>query len=66
MSSFSSKRARTEEVSRLAFLPSSWWEYLDWVNEAHKMMNQVTGDRSNPGMGALLTFVERSITEYFG
>jgi hypothetical protein len=29
-----SKRARKWGVSRLTFLPNSWWEYLDWAKEA--------------------------------
>jgi hypothetical protein len=53
-------------VSRLTFLPGSWWEYLDWMKEAHKVINQVTGGRSSPGMRALLIAVECSIVEYFG
>jgi hypothetical protein len=36
------------------------------VKEAHKVVNQVTGGRSSPGMRALLTAVERFIAEFFG
>jgi hypothetical protein len=39
---------------------------LGLVKEAHKVVDQITGGRSNPGMRALLMFVERSIAEYFG
>jgi hypothetical protein len=66
MSSSSHKLARIGGSSSLTFLPISWWEYLDWVKEAHKVVNQVTGGRSSPGMRALLTAVEQFIAEFFG
>jgi hypothetical protein len=50
----------------MTFLLALWWEYLDWMKEAHKVMNQVTGGRSNPDIRALLTAVERFIAEFFG
>jgi hypothetical protein len=66
MFSSTSKRTRTKEVSHLTFLPGSWWKYLDWMKEVHKVVNQVMDGRSSPSMRVLLTTVERSIAEYFG
>jgi hypothetical protein len=53
-------------VSRLTFLPNSWWEYLDWAKEARTVVNQVTGGRPSPGMQALLNFIDQLIGESFG
>jgi hypothetical protein len=61
-----SKRAWKWGVSRLTFLPNSWWEYLDWAKEARTVVDQVTGGRPSPGMRALLTFVDQFISESFG
>jgi hypothetical protein len=61
-----SKRARTWGVSRLTFLPNSWWEYLDWAKEARIVVDQVTGGRPSPGMRALLNFIDQFIGESFG
>jgi hypothetical protein len=59
------KRARIGEVSRLTFLPNSWWEYLDWAKEARTVVDQVTGGRPSPGMQALLSFIDQFIGESF-
>jgi hypothetical protein len=48
-------------VSRLTFLPNSWWEYLDWAKEARTVEDQVTGERHSPGMRALLNSVDHFI-----
>jgi hypothetical protein len=61
-----SKRARKWGVSRLTFLPNSWWEYLDWAKEARTVVDQVTGGRPNPGMRVLLNFIDQFIGESFG
>jgi hypothetical protein len=61
-----SKRARTWGVSRLTFLPNSWWEYLDWAKEAHTVVDQVTGGRSSPGMRVFLNSIDQYIQESFG
>jgi hypothetical protein len=66
MSSFNHKRAKIGGLSSLTLLPASSWEYLDWLKEAHKVVNQVPGGRSSPGMQALLTVVEQFIAEFFG
>jgi hypothetical protein len=60
-----SKRARKWGVSRLTFLPNSWWEYLDWAKEACTVMDQVTGERPSPGMRALSNFIDQFIGESF-
>jgi hypothetical protein len=59
------KRARKWGVSRLIFLPNSWWEYLDWAKEARTILDQVTGGRPSPGMQALLNFIDQFIRESF-
>jgi hypothetical protein len=61
-----SKRVRKWGVSHLTFLPNSWWEYLDWAKEARKVVDQVIGGRPNPGMRALLNFIDQFIRESFG
>jgi hypothetical protein len=48
-------------VSRLTFLPNSWWKYLDWAKEARTVVDQVTGGRLSPGMRALLNFIDQFI-----
>jgi hypothetical protein len=60
------KGARKWGVSRLTFLPNSWWEYLDWAKEARAVVDQVTGGRPSPGMQALLNFIDQFIRESFG
>jgi hypothetical protein len=61
-----SKRAKKWGVSRLTFLPNSWWEYLDWAKEARTIVDQVTGGRPSPSMRALLNFIDQFIGESFG
>jgi hypothetical protein len=61
-----SKHARKWGVSRLTFLPNSWWEYLDWAKEARTVVDQVTGGRPSPSMRALLNFIDQFIGESFG
>jgi hypothetical protein len=61
-----SKRARKWGVSRLTFLPNSWWEYLDWAKEARTVVDQVMGGRPSPGMRALLNLIDQFIRESFG
>jgi hypothetical protein len=53
-------------VSRLTFLPNSWWEYLDWAKEARAIVDQVTGGKPSLGMQALLNFIDQFIRESFG
>jgi hypothetical protein len=53
-------------VSRLTFLPNSWWDYLDWAKEARTVVVQVTGGRPSLGMRALLNFINQFIRESFG
>jgi hypothetical protein len=53
-------------VSRLTFLPNSWWEYLDWAKEARTVVDQVMGGRPSPGMRALLNLIDQFIRESFG
>jgi hypothetical protein len=60
------KRARKWGVSRLTFLPNSWWEYLEWAKEARTVVDQVTGRKPSPGMRALLNFIDQFIRESFG
>jgi hypothetical protein len=61
-----SKRAKKWGVSRLTFLPNSWWEYLNWTKEAPTVVDQVTGGRPSLGMQALLNFIDQFIGESFG
>jgi hypothetical protein len=61
-----SKRARKWGVSRLIFLPNSWWEYLDWAKEARTVVDQVTGGRPSPGMRVFLNFIDQFIGQSFG
>jgi hypothetical protein len=53
-------------MSRLTFLPNSWWEYLDWAKEARTVVDHITSGRSSPGMRALLNFIDQFIRESFG
>jgi hypothetical protein len=60
------KRARKWRVSRLTFLPNSWWEYLEWAKEARTVVDHITGGRSSPGMRVFLNSIDRFIQESFG
>jgi hypothetical protein len=66
MDSFSHKRARIGEKSRLIFLPNSWWEYIDWAKEARVLVDPIPGGRFSPGMRRLLADVDWYITECVG
>jgi hypothetical protein len=61
-----SKRARKWGVSRLTFLPNTWWEYLEWAKEARTVVDQVIGGRPSPSIRALLNFIDQFIWESFG
>jgi hypothetical protein len=60
------KRARKWGVSRLIFLPNSWWEYLNWAKEARTVVDHITGGRSSPGMRVFLNSIDQFIQESFG